>query len=351
MARQKVVVEFGADARQFNREMGAIKKDMRAFGKFALAGLGAAAAGYLKLLKSATEYGDGIDKASARTGIGVEALQRLQFAAELSGTSVEGLEKGVKRMTSVVMDADDGLTESIRAMDRLGVSMDDVKGKTPEDQLMIFMDALAGVENMGERAALASDVFGKAGTQLLPILRDGSKGFRELLGEADKVNGVLSQDLVSGAAKLQDSMGRVGLAIKALAFREVLSDADGFADKLSELSVQIAEFAETDDYQQIIDNTRALAAEFRIIAETVTTVIRGLVRFGEWMAEGEGQQFIDALERRLPNFEAVQEDTRQLSIGRGQFGEAGESDISKMREDIRKLRTEGMPVKPVGAVI
>ena len=359
MSRQKVVVEFGADARAFNREMYQIRKRMAGFAKMAGAGLAAAAAGYVKLLKSAVEYGDGIDKASARTGIGAEALQRLSFAAELSGANIEGLEKGIKRMSSVVIDAEDGLTEAIRAMDDLGVSMDDVKGKTPEQQLMIFMDALAGVEDAGRRSARAQDIFGKAGTQLLPMLRDGATGFRELLGEADKVNGVLGQDLVSGAAKLKDSMSRVGLAIKALAFREVLTDAENLADKLDDLSVRIGVFGQSDDFRSTVDNMRILSTMARGLAESIASALASLVSFGKFVTvDIGGQDEIDRLENKFFSREsggqkgAIRQ--AQLMAGTGTFGAtAGTSQIDNARALIKAAREAGgLPVAamPGGAL-
>jgi hypothetical protein len=355
MARQKVVIEFGADARAFNREMGNIKKRMGKFAKVGGAALAAAAAGYVKLMKAAVQYGDAIDKASARTGIGAEALQRLQFAAELSGANIDGLEKGIKRMSSVVLDVEDGLTESVRALDRLGVSLEDVKGKTPEDQLMVFMDALAGVEDASKRSALAQDIFGKAGTSLLPMLRNGSKGFRELLGEADKVNGVLSKDLIAGAAKLKDSFGRLTLAVKALAFREALSDAEDLSATIDDMSVKIAEFGEGDDFRNTIDSIRALASAAKFVLDILKEIIGSFVKIGEFVTKLGGQKEIDRIEKRFfrnsfGDGEEREARLKEIGSGTGQFGAAQATELDRARAMIRAAQEAGgMPVAPVGA--
>jgi hypothetical protein len=50
-------------------------------------------------------YGDQIAKMAKRTGFSVEALSELQFVASQTGTDIESLEMGVRRMQRTIYDA------------------------------------------------------------------------------------------------------------------------------------------------------------------------------------------------------------------------------------------------------
>jgi hypothetical protein len=354
MGRQTIEIVYGADARKFNRTSGQVRESMKRFAKLSAAGLAATVAAYGKLMAAATEYGDNIDKTSRRTGIAAEQLQRLAFAAELSGANMEGVEKSVKRMAGVVGDMRNGLSTASDSFRDLGLSLEDVDGKTPEQQLMVFLDALSRIDDKSRRIDLAADIFGKGGTGLLPIIDGGSAAFRELLGEADKVNGVLSQDLIDGAAKLTDSFSRVKLALKAMAFREVLTDASSFSDKLDELSVKIAEFGKSDEFANMVDNMRAFAAVLGMIAKVLGTIVGLFVKLGELVGEHElfpglndflektffAKGFGGGVQQR--NFDA-----NQLTRGTGQFGAV---DKSLSRDQLMEMikRDGGLKVIPAG---
>jgi hypothetical protein len=74
----------------------------------------------------------------------------------------------------------------------LGVSMDAVKRGDVRTVLMQVADAFARMPNPAKRAALAQQLFSRAGIALAPILFKGSKAIREQLGLADKYGATLS---------------------------------------------------------------------------------------------------------------------------------------------------------------
>jgi len=160
---------------------GAVKKAATGLaigGAAALVGFGVAA------VKNFADVGDQLDKMSKRTGFSVESLGELKFAAEQSGASLETVEKGAKRMASTILDAQMGLSTAVDAFDALGIKADELKGKSPEEQFQIMANALAGVEDASTKAALAQDVFGRAGTELLPLFNAGEKGMAALRDQA-----------------------------------------------------------------------------------------------------------------------------------------------------------------------
>ena len=55
-------------------------------------------------------YGDQVAKMAKRTGLSVEALSELQYAAGQSGVEVATLENGLRRMQRSIYDAGRGLS-------------------------------------------------------------------------------------------------------------------------------------------------------------------------------------------------------------------------------------------------
>ena len=182
----------------------------KAFGALKSAGPAAATAAAAAIvgfavgaIKNFADVGDELDKMSKRTGFSVEALGELRFAAEQSGASIGDIEKSLKRMASTVQDAGNGLSTATDAMDALGITIDQVQGKNPEEQFEVFAEALANVENASERAALAQDIFGRSGTALLPLLADGTEGMAALRQQARDLGIVMSGDAAASCRRLQ----------------------------------------------------------------------------------------------------------------------------------------------------
>tara|TARA_B100000686_G_scaffold290743_1_gene318293 strand:- start:35 stop:1837 length:1803 start_codon:yes stop_codon:yes gene_type:complete len=182
----------------------------------------AAVAGVAAFAKSSisafAEAGDEVQKMALRTGFSTEALSELRHAAELSGTSISSMENGVKRMQRTLLDAEQGLSTAVDAMELLGVNMDDVAGKSPEEQFRIMTEALAGVEDASKRSAIAQQVFGRAGTQLLPMLAAGKQGLADMRQEAHDLGIVFDQESADSAAEYQDSLTRLKGAFQGIQF-------------------------------------------------------------------------------------------------------------------------------------
>jgi hypothetical protein len=180
-----------------------------------LAGVGTAALAALgSTAWSFASMGDALDDMAKRTGFSVEALSTLQFAAGRSGTSLEDLEKGVRRMQGTLLDAEQGLSTAKRALAELGLKWEDLKGLKPEEQFERIASGLAGVQDASRRAAIAQDLFGRSGTALVPMLRD----LPELKKEAERLGLVIGGPAAAAAAELQDRLEDLWAVLKRTVF-------------------------------------------------------------------------------------------------------------------------------------
>jgi lambda family phage tail tape measure protein len=145
----------------------------------AFRGLGAALAvgGFATAIKGAVDLADNMRDLSQRTGVSVETLGQFKVAAELSGSSLEGVAKGLGFLNRNMVAAATGTKAAAAAFRTVGVAITDSTGQLRSaDQVFLDVaDKFAQMRDGPEKAALAVKLFGKAGAELIPILNLGSK--------------------------------------------------------------------------------------------------------------------------------------------------------------------------------
>src|SRR5690554_5019984 len=198
--------EAGEKLQSAGKKMTDIGKNLSMKVTAPIVAMGAALTG---LATKTAEAGDQIQKMALRTGFSTEALSELKHAAELSGTSLEGLENGVRRMQRSILDLERGLATQTEAFAKLGLEIEDLQGLSPEQQFNKITMALADVEDASTKAALAQQIFGRQGTQLLPMLDAGSEGIAEMRAEAHELGIVFDQEAADAAAQFNDDIDRL----------------------------------------------------------------------------------------------------------------------------------------------
>lgn len=140
-----------------------------------------------------------IDDLSKKLGVSSEAVQRLKYAAEQTGTTIETVEGALAKMNDKLASGD---KSTINALKMAGLSFDDIRRMRPEDAFNAIAEAIGRVEDPMQRARLAMDLFGKAGADLLPMIVDGTLA-------ASKAIDVMSDDTVKRLADAEDAWGRL----------------------------------------------------------------------------------------------------------------------------------------------
>lgn len=199
-AAQRRLQAFGAGVRSIGTRIAAI----------GTAGLVPLAAS----VRTFASAGDVLDKMSQRTGISVEALSELGFAAEQSGADLQVLEKGVRTLQRSINDAERGLSTAEDALSDLGLTAEQLRGITPEEQFKLVAEALSRIEDPSKRAALAMQLLGRAGTQLLPLMQSGARGIEELQEQARSLGLTVSTETAKEAALLNDTLNILWRVLK-----------------------------------------------------------------------------------------------------------------------------------------
>lgn len=170
-----------------------------------------AAAGMAKMATSAAGTADNIDKMSQKIGISREAYQELDFALSQSGTDVDKLQNGMKTMSQQV-------EKNAKAFKDLGVSLTDSNGKA-RSQEEIFYDTVRALQNMEEgteKSTIAVQLFGKAGTELMPLLNAEAGSLDKMRQEAHDLGLVLDDELVDSGVSLTDTLDKMKRSLGAV---------------------------------------------------------------------------------------------------------------------------------------
>lgn len=213
-------VELYADSNQLVRGLNTASAKLKAFGQ-SISGLGlklsAIGAGIvtpiLAAVKDFADFGDSLEKMSQRTGVSAEALSEIGYAAKQSGAELEDVEAGLRRMQRVVAEAGAGSTAAAEALGKIGLSAEQLKQLSPEEQFDAIAQRLNAITDPTQRAAAAMDIFGKSGTRLLPMIDD----LDALRDEAQRLGVTMSNDDARAAAALTEAMNQIRAVLRSVA--------------------------------------------------------------------------------------------------------------------------------------
>jgi hypothetical protein len=150
----------------------------------------------------AIDLGGRLTDLSSRTGETAGKLLVLEKAFTNTGVSSDAVGTSLNKMQKFMVDAAQGGQAQADALNRLGITMSELAGKTPTEQMAVFAQRIAGIQDPAQRAEAAMSIFGKSGGELLPILQNFSGEIEAASGQLGSMPGVMDR-----SAKAFDSLG------------------------------------------------------------------------------------------------------------------------------------------------
>jgi len=279
---QKRMDGFGKKMDGFSKSMSNVGGAMMGVvGK--VAGLAAgfmAAQSVIGAFREAIDMGGNLSELSDRTGETAGNLMILQRAFQNSGAGADSVGQQLNKLQRFMYEARDASSEQGKALTELGLSYSDLAGKAPIDQMQMLAEKISSIQDPGQRAAMAMSVFGKAGGELLPLLRGMTAGIdqaRAQLGSAPKVADELARSLDTIGENFSAIAGKgtefaMGLlrditpALLALTTEIANLDAAGLGEKLSKYIARTMEWAK---------ETFKLGETFKNIKASINAIIGG----------------------------------------------------------------------------
>ena len=307
-------VTLGMDSAQFEQNatraqarLASIGRGLATAATAATAAVTAASGAMAVAVRAAVHDFDNLAKTSQKIGVPVEDLSQLRHAAELSGAGLDTLEKSLGRLSKNLNDVAAGVGQNAaRAFEAIGVAVTNADGslRSTSDVMSDVADRFAGMEDGAQKTAIAMDLFGRSGTDLIPMLNQGSAGIAAMKQEADQLGLTISQNTGAAAEQFNDNLDRLGKIFQGLVnevaarvlptlvqlSEDFLSTA-GSADGLK----QVADFL-TQAFRFVVIAGREVAfvvnrigAELSAVGEAAKLLAQGefAAAFDRYYAEGE----------------------------------------------------------------
>lgn len=239
--------EQGMDraARAANRRMGEIEKRALAFGKVLgtalVTGAAAAATALTAITKQAIDYADHLNDLNERLGISAEALSGWAYAAQQTGTDIDALGVGLKKLAKNMAEALDPKSQQASIFKALGVDVKDAQGnlRDLESVLPEIASKFKELDNATTEAALAQELFGKSGTDLVEFLNQGEDGLDAMRQRARELGVELGDSTLKAADEFNDRLSD----LKSLALGVGLQLAEKLLPELNNLVKQFTDAA------------------------------------------------------------------------------------------------------------
>lgn len=241
MARNETKIEITAEDRTApaftslsNRLLGV----EQGFGKITglIGGLSAATAvGFLaQSVRSAADFSDELGDLAQTLGTTTERLSALKYAADIEGV-FEPLQSGMSKLAKVSEDFRDGSAGAIESFGKLKI--DPTSFNDTSELFTEVADKLSKMEDGARKTAIAQELLGKSGAQLLPLINQGADGLRKSADEAERFGLIVSDDVAEAAGKFNDNINKITQAANGLkieignSFLPALADlTQGFLD-------------------------------------------------------------------------------------------------------------------------
>jgi hypothetical protein len=223
-------------------------------------------AGMAALAKGAIDTADNFAKMSAKTGASVEQLSKFKQAADLGGSSIEEVGNSMLKLNRALGT---GEGPAIEALKTLGINANNANGKLKStDAIMLEVaDKFKAMPDGANKSALAMDLFGKSGANMIPMLNGGSKAI-------DGLNATMTTKFAKAAEVFNDRITTIQAKLMELGVQ--------LADVLMPVFNGLMSLIETivsaigglpGPIQAIILSVVALTAALVILAPAISAII------------------------------------------------------------------------------
>lgn len=283
-------VVLGLDSAAFDKGLSEAQSRLARFGPalkkgLAAAGAAAATAGAAigLAVKGALDEADELSKLSSKIGVPIEDLSRLKYAADLSGVSIQGVANGFKKLSTNLNEAVTGNQSAGELFTQLGVAATNADGslRSSSAVLLDVADKFAAMEDGAQKTALAVQLFGKSGLDLIPLLNGGAAGLKQMTDEADALGLTISSETGKAAEEFNDNISRLQATLTGLVNQITANLAPTLA-RISDFLVQVSTAFRglSPEVQTFISVGAALTVALAALAVPLGLVVAGIAAIG-----------------------------------------------------------------------
>jgi ribosomal protein L12E/L44/L45/RPP1/RPP2 len=243
-------------------------------------------------VKTAIESADKMDELAESIGITVEKLSGLRFAADLSGVGLDSLATNMTKLgRSMAESVAEPASTAARTLQAMGISATDASGQLRpiNDVFLDIADRFRTYEDGAAKVALATNLFGRAGAAMIPLLNQGRDGIAQQADEAARLGLTLDTKTIKAAASFNDTLTKMSriwdgfimqltakllptLQFVAERFAKLTSDSNSLKLALEGVDITI---------KSVVTSGIIVKAVFETLATAIAAVIAAMVLLGQ----------------------------------------------------------------------
>lgn len=213
-----------ASMRRLESSVGSLRSGMNALvaiqGAQLFGSIATAAGGYIRSLvqmgQAQAEVIDQTSKLAARTGMAYGEFAGLALAGDLAGVGMDSIATAATKADVAFVKATQGSATARAAFENLGLSLDSLGQMSASGRFEAIAAAIAALPTEAQRAAAATQLFGRAGAQLLPLFSGGAAGIAEAREQAERLGLALTTAQGQDVEAMNDSFTLVAKAVEGV---------------------------------------------------------------------------------------------------------------------------------------
>lgn len=247
----------------------------------------ATAGAMVKATKATMNYGVEVNRNSQKLNMSKQGYQEWSYVLKRSGTSIDSLRMGMKKISTQIDEARNGSKSATENFKRLGLSVDDLKGKSQEEIFGLMVKRLQGIKDTTERSAIANKFFGRSAQEMAGLLNKSGKDVEALKKQAHDLGLVLSDDAISKSAEFRGKITELQSAFEGLRNKMAVKFLPALTDVTDGLS-KLVQGKEKEGLKQIQKGVNEFAKQ-------LTKVLPTLFKVGGSVLKSLGKSIIDNL--------------------------------------------------------
>ena len=163
-------------------------------------------------IKGAIDMADATSKLSQKTGVAVQDIAGMKLAYDLGGAGGEAFSGSMSKLSKAITEGNKGLSA-------MGIKTQDTAGqlRSNKDVMYDVADAISKMDGGARKTAMAMEIFGKSGADLIPLLNGGSDGFRQMDEMARKLGLTIDDKTAKSAEAFNDNLDLLAMGSKGVA--------------------------------------------------------------------------------------------------------------------------------------
>ena len=291
---------------------------------FATLGLILSAGAFVRMVKGSIDAADAFGKLETQTGIAANTLQAYVNAGKLAGVEQATIEKGLRRLAQSMREADQGVATYKDAYDDLGISVRNTDGtlKTNQQVLGEIADTFAQMEDGVTKTAIAMEIFGRSGAQMVNLLNDGKASLEEF-------NFEVSDRFAQNSEYFNDQMTALGIKLQGFTMQmadHLLPTLNNLAEMFSNITQDGADLTLLFEGIAVVLKTTAstlftVVAGFRFLGTTIVQVAKAAWKAAKFDFGGAMEELQNGLTTTREQFEKDMKIFENIWKGSSEAGE------------------------------